>query len=247
MAMKAHRRSHDTARHELLGSPAHKHVSTGVVHHLRAEARICDSSLLLPTNISGTLDESYPSTVERRRRDLSSFWIRPKREDFSALGIEFRGATEIETHENKQGSICCDHFYIEFRVDFQSYGKAGNALFVTRWMDIGEGRDYDDHKFKIRFLSPWISPWNRVKADFGRGFQARFDLNAVRGERSVQESTSLRPEKKDVDISVREQNFVAMNGRLVLTPRYLVLRASEYERGEDSIYCMRSRYGEIFG
>ncbi|CZT49512.1 uncharacterized protein RSE6_10371 [Rhynchosporium secalis] len=148
---------------------------------------------------------------------------------------------------NKQGSICCDHFCIEFRVDFQSYGKAGNALFVTRWMDIGEGRDYDDHKFKIRFLSPWISPWNRVKADFGRGFQARFDLNAVRGERSVQESTSLRPEKKDVDISVREQNFVAMNGRLVLTPRYLVLRASEYERGEDAIYCMRSRYGEIFG
>jgi hypothetical protein len=40
---------------------------------------------------------------------------------------------------------------MEFRIDFKSYGNDGTALFVTRWLDSGEGIDaFGDVKWQSR-------------------------------------------------------------------------------------------------
>ena len=82
-------------------------------------------------------------------------------------GIQIPYADEIEGYENRQGILCCNYCYTEFRVDFKSYGKVGNAMFVTRWMDIGEGRDPSDHKFRSRLGRHRGKTWTQVT--FRRG------------------------------------------------------------------------------
>ncbi|PVH71882.1 hypothetical protein DL98DRAFT_353100, partial [Cadophora sp. DSE1049] len=69
---------------------------------------------------------------------------------FDHTRISLLPRTRPSNPRRLQGLICCDHCYTEFRVDFKSYGKAGNAMFLTRWMDLGEGRDFNDHKFRSR-------------------------------------------------------------------------------------------------
>jgi hypothetical protein len=95
-------------------------------------------------------------------------------------GIQIPHADEIEGYDNRQGIIYCEYCYTEFRVDFKSYGKAGNAMFITRWVDIGEGRDPSDHKFRSRLGGLKPKTWTKVA--FRRGsICAAFEQKAESG------------------------------------------------------------------
>lgn len=153
MAMKAHRQGHETSRFlSLLSSgPATSTPRLGFGEQRTAAVRIQDGSLLVR--------EQRMFMIPRFRKlplpkyayfDVCAhirFWTKT---DMYNFGIQIPYGDEIEGYENREGLLCCDYCYTEFRVDFKSYGKAGNAMFVTKWMDIGEGRDPSDHKFRTR-------------------------------------------------------------------------------------------------
>ncbi len=65
---------------------------------------------------------------------------------------------QLDTYEHQRGLVCCKHGYTEFRVDFKSYGKSGNAMFITKWIDLGTGQDQEDRKFKYRRMIRKIEP-----------------------------------------------------------------------------------------
>jgi hypothetical protein len=91
-------------------------------------------------------------------------------------GIRVPYADEIRGYKNRQGIIYCQYCYTEFRVNFESYGKAGNAIFITKRIDIGEGRDISDHKWRSRAGSYKEKTWTKVT--FNRGsICAAFEQN----------------------------------------------------------------------
>lgn len=81
-------------------------------------------------------------------------------------GILIPYSDEIQGYENKQGIIYCEHCYTEFQVDLKGYGRASNAMFVGRWMDIEEGRDPCDLKWRSRLGCP---AGTKEKVTFPRG------------------------------------------------------------------------------
>jgi hypothetical protein len=78
-------------------------------------------------------------------------------------GIDIPDSTTIKGWKNTQGVISCTACWMEFRIDFKSYGEDGNAMFVTRWLDLGEGSDpWNDKKWSsIDAMSTgdgWLEP-----------------------------------------------------------------------------------------
>jgi hypothetical protein len=89
-------------------------------------------------------------------------------------------SNKIASHKNDHGVMRCDNCYTEFRVDFKSYGSDYNAMFVTRWLDLGDGCDPTDVKWKSR-IRPGYMP---AKVKFQRGsicsrFEGRLDSEFV--------------------------------------------------------------------
>lgn len=154
MAMKTHRQGKDTtALLRLLSYRDTNRYLEGFVELYTAEARIRGGSLLVrdqkvfmvPTSQKIPLPW-YSSFSFCRHIPLIGM------ADLYWWGIRVPKAHEIDEYENEQGIIYCPHCRTEFRIDFKSYGKAGNALFVTRWIDFGQGqgRGADDIKRIIR-------------------------------------------------------------------------------------------------
>ncbi|EPE33159.1 hypothetical protein GLAREA_06171 [Glarea lozoyensis ATCC 20868] len=83
-------------------------------------------------------------------------------------GIKIPHKADIERHENEEGIIYCEYCYTEFQIDFKSYGEFGNAMFVTRWMDLGEGHNPNEYKWRSR-LTVFMQRIQR-KVAFERGF-----------------------------------------------------------------------------
>jgi hypothetical protein len=55
---------------------------------------------------------------------------------------------EPKDNQNGEGIMQCKYCLTEFRIDFKSFGGRGNAMFITRWQDLGEGRSPLDHKWQ---------------------------------------------------------------------------------------------------
>lgn len=50
-------------------------------------------------------------------------------------------------HRNWTGMIQCKHCHTDFRIDFKSMGKQCSAMFVTKWVDLGDCRSVQDEKW----------------------------------------------------------------------------------------------------
>jgi hypothetical protein len=169
MAMKAHRQGHDTANLiNLLSYGTMNFVRSGFIEQCSATVRIQDGSLLVREQRVFMI----PSSQKLPLPWHGGIDICPHIQFATMLGlykygIQIPHSDAIEGYENRQGIIYCEHCYTEFRVDFKGYGRAGNAMFVTRWMDIGEGRDPSDFKWRSRL---WYHTGTmRRKATFRRG------------------------------------------------------------------------------
>lgn len=172
MAMKSHRQGKDTTTLlRLLSYRNLEKYQIGFVELHTAEARICHGSICDSSNCDGSnwngsnCDGSLfvreqkvfmiPDTEKTPLPWCGGFGIcrhipLAEMTDLYLWGIRVPQVDEIDGYENKQGIIYCQHCHTEFRVDFKSYGKAGNALFITIWMDLGQGRDSNDFKRRIR-------------------------------------------------------------------------------------------------
>jgi hypothetical protein len=143
------------------------------------------------------------------------------------FGIHIPFAEDLmEKYANRQGIIYCEYCYTEFRVDFKSFGKEGNAMFVTRWMDIREGRDLLDRKWRSRHGKRW------TKVEFRRGFicaafeemadtEFKFDeLLTKQNEKDLCTKTPWPwPENIEVSYDNVRRYFAVRNGRFVYLPR----------------------------
>ncbi|KFY33403.1 hypothetical protein V494_07652 [Pseudogymnoascus sp. VKM F-4513 (FW-928)] len=167
MAMKAHRQGRPTTA--LLRLLSHKTIhdtSDAFVELRTSKARIRNGSLLLRDQrvfmFSAPLRP--PLTVDGRF-EFCRHNVFTNLDDLGFCRIHVPSPDEINDYVSKEGVIYCKYCHTEIRIDFKSYGKARTAMFVTRWMDVGEGRDVDDVKWKFRLASR--TEWEEVS--FARG------------------------------------------------------------------------------
>lgn len=164
MAMKAYRQGQDTS--SLLNLLSHKEIvaKSGYAQLTTSEARICYDTLLVrdqivfmlpsprftPASLSGTFGFCRHSTLDMLDRESDLEWI----------GITVPDAGEIGQYQNKEGHKSCGWCLTELQIDFKSCGKDYNAMFVTRWMDVGKGCDEKDPKWRGRWDHVWAgSGW----------------------------------------------------------------------------------------
>jgi hypothetical protein len=168
MAMKTYRQGHDTTNlinHLSYGTTTF--ARSGFVEQCSAIVRIQDGSLLMREQRVFMIPPSQKLPLPWH----GGIDICPHIQFATMLGLYKYGiqipySDTIQGYENRQGIIYCEHCYTEFRVDFKGYGRAGNAMFITRWMDIGEGRDLNDLKWKSRL---WYLTGTKKRVAFRRG------------------------------------------------------------------------------
>jgi hypothetical protein len=228
MTMKAYRQSHEmTQLLSLLSSGTKRSVEWGFVEQRTAAARIQDGSLLVREQRIFMV----PSSQEIPLPWCGGINICPHirfatMKSLHACGIQVPHANEIEGYENRQGLIYCDHCYTEFRVDFKSYGKAGNAMFLTRWMDLGEGRDLSDHKFRSRFTNIEEKTWTKVAfqrgsicASFEQKPESTFKFDSLLSQQDEEdlctESPWPWPEGTEVSFMGAKQYYVVRHGKFI--------------------------------
>ncbi|KFY23970.1 hypothetical protein V491_02335 [Pseudogymnoascus sp. VKM F-3775] len=143
--------------------------------------------------------------------------------DLYRWGIQVPGADElINGFENTQGIIYCQYCYSEFRVDFKGYGKAGNVLFITRWIDLGDGKEADDFKRRIRLYGSE----RRRRVTYQRGSiyaafeqqNAEFKFESTLTKQDEKELTTRCwpwPDYANVSAKEVEIGYVVRSGRLV--------------------------------
>ncbi|KAH7360436.1 hypothetical protein BKA65DRAFT_493125 [Rhexocercosporidium sp. MPI-PUGE-AT-0058] len=232
MAMKAYRQSRETTQLlRLLSCETKKLLDWGFVEQRTAEARIQDGSLLLreqrvfmvPSSEAIPLPWCGGINICPHIRFVTMRTLH-------VYGIQIPCASQIENFENRQGLICCNHCYTEFRVDFKSYGKAGNAMFLTRWMDLGEGRNFNDHKFRSRLSGIGETSWAKVAfprgsicASFEQKPEAAFKFDSLLSHQDEKDMCTEIiswpwPEGKKVSFIGVKQYYMVRNGSFVFLP-----------------------------
>ncbi|TAQ88925.1 hypothetical protein B7494_g2783 [Chlorociboria aeruginascens] len=233
MAMKAHRQGHDTANFtNLLSNREENPFRVGFRELHSATARIQDGSLLVRNQTVFMIPSSkklpLPWSIRIRICNHIRFGLPSQ---LYKDGIQIPHSDAIETYENKQGIIYCEHCHTEFRIDFKSYGEDGNAMFVTTWIDLGDGRDPDDFKWKSRvhycvegMKEKSNSPRGSIYAAFEQKVDSDFKCDSLL---TAQDEKYLRTKSRwswpeDIELSheerirqyhyVREGRFIRVDG-----------------------------------
>jgi hypothetical protein len=230
MAMKAYRQDYKTPELlHLLTQGTRSYFSQGFVEQYTATARIQDGSLLVREQKIFMVPSSmkFPVPCFGSMRVCSHIRL-VFIEDFFQFGIEIPYSNEINGYKNTQGIIYCQYCFTEFRVDFKSYGKAGNAMFITTWMDIGEGKDLNDHKFQSRIGRRYEIGDTYVNAHFPRGSicaafeqknEAEFEFDSLltQQDKKILSMKSPYPWPRNTDVSCvgATQYFIIRNGRMI--------------------------------
>lgn len=229
MAMKFHRQGRDTGQllYFLSYDPITKNRG-GFVEQCRATAQINDNSLLVREQRVFMVPSSQRIPVPWHGGiHICAHMHFPTILSLHMYGVvRIPQANELETFKNRRGLVCCKHCYTEFRVDFKSYGKSGNAMFITSWMDLGEGQDLNDMKFTCRRVSLKEETWTKVKfqagsicAAFEQKAASDFEFDSLLSTREEQslckESPLPWPENISVSCDRVERPFTLRSGRSV--------------------------------
>jgi hypothetical protein len=155
-------------------------------------------------------------------------------ESLYRAGLHIPRSDEVATHKNTHGIMCCDYCHTEFRVDFKSYGSAYNAMFVTRWLDLGDGCDPNDERWTRRM---WLwEPELPQKVQFQRGsicsrfegkpddefaFDAHMNIDEMLEVRSFRTRLFPKPYVSQLSFDGIERSYVVEQGRFVSTENNL--------------------------
>ena len=228
MVMKAHRQGHDTINliNHLSYGPMN-FVRSGFVEQCSATVRIQDGSLLVREQRVFMIPSSQKFPLPWHGGiDICPHIQFTTMLSLYRYGIQIPHSDEIRGHKNRQGIIYCKHCYTEFRVDFKGYGRDGNAMFITRWMDIGEGRDESDLKWRSRL---WYRAGTlRKTVTFRRGSicaafeqkadsEFRFDsLLTAQDEKDLRKKSPWPwPEKVELSYDRATRYFAVRRGKFV--------------------------------
>jgi hypothetical protein len=169
MAMKLHCQGLDCSKLlNLLSYKTKTHFRRGYVVQCTALAQIVDSSLIIREQRIFMMPPTQPIPWE------PDFIICPHFPFILVEGfkqywdiIQIAYWDESKDYQKEEGIIQCKYCMTEFRVDFKSFGEHGNAVFVTRWLDLGEGRSPMDHKWQSHV--GWPKRGDSLPVEFGRG------------------------------------------------------------------------------
>lgn len=237
MAMKTHRRGRDTS--PLLDLLSYKKIEScaGFTQLHISEARIRNDSLLIR-------DQKVFMLPASRKTPFTLFGefgfcrhcVLHSTDDLLRCGIYVPTVEEMDNYVSREGIIYCNYCHTELRIDFKSYGKAGNAMFVTRWMDIGEGRDVDDVKWRVRLGggNEWlwdeaIYPRGSICDAFEGGEDFEFDL--IMTKKDEMELFARRPlvalasERGQGKV---EPSHMIIDGRIVRVPSTEIGRCCDH-------------------
>ncbi len=209
MTMKRHRQGLDCSKLlNLLSYKTKTRFRHGYVEQCTALAKIVDGSLLVRVQRIFMIQTTQLTPVPWH----SDFAICPHFEFISMESFDRYSNTiqiaqwdEPKGHQNWEGIIQCKHCLTEFRIDFKNIGGRGNAMFVTRWKNLGEGRSPLDYKWQSHV--DWHKGRHWLPVEFDRGsicaafeqkehFKFEFDslLNAQNKKELYRNSPSWWPE-----------------------------------------------------
>ena len=222
MALKARRQGNDPA--DLLSLLSHKEMSYlwGFAKLCTTEARIFDGSLLVREQKVYMIPTTQPTPIPWYGAvGICRHVAIMEMSDLEWWGIRVPRGEEIHGFTNREGLISCKYCRTEFRVDFRSYGKVGNAMFVTRWMDYGEGGDEDDYRRRVRYGRgeyDEVVEYQRgsICAGFEKTLDFRFDetLTLEDVEKLCRKSPWPWPEVEK-DIPYGRPRYMVRDGRIV--------------------------------
>lgn len=69
-----------------------------------------------------------------------------------------------------EGGMQCKYCMTEFRIDYRMYEDQGTAMFITKWMDLGQGRSPMDWQWQSHISELWGDLCSRT---------ARFELGSI--------------------------------------------------------------------
>ncbi|TVY71491.1 hypothetical protein LSUE1_G008634 [Lachnellula suecica] len=229
MAMKAHRLRRDTTTLLTLLSSQTNDAREGYVEQRSIKVRIQNDSLLMRDQRVFMIPRSqqFPLPWDARF-DICAHYNLETVQSLYEHGVHIPHADEVEGYENSEGILYCVFCHTEFRVDFKSYGAAGNALFVTRWMDLGDGRHPKDPKYASRLKSRSYTPGSIV--NYRRGSicatfeqirdSSEFKIDSLLTQQNEKDLCTQSPSAwpKDIDLSRSTVNrrFKVEDGRFVL-------------------------------
>jgi hypothetical protein len=168
MTMKLYRQGLDYSRLlKLLSHQTQTYSKRGYVEHYTASSKIVAGSLFIRQQKRFTTTQRITTL-----RDIS-FVICPHTR-FSSLKVrnEYRDITNRTYWKESHGRLIkCKYCLTEFQIDFKEFRKQGNAIYFTKWQDLGQGVSPLDYKWQSH-VGESDRLWKRVKFDRGSIYTA---------------------------------------------------------------------------
>ena len=174
MAMKQYRNGSDPSiLLDLLSLKTITHLRSGFVKQQTAVAKIIDGRLFIREQKRFMIPATQPIPFPWE----ASFVICPH--------IKFRYIKDLERYfgnikaeewrlwkdrPNREKLGQCKYCWSEYRFDFQQFGARGNAMYVTKWVDIGQGSSEFKYKSHVSHID--VMPWPKITFDAGSIFAA---------------------------------------------------------------------------
>ena len=172
MTMKLYRQGSDYSKLlKLLSHQSRAYVdsSYSTIEKRSASSKIADGSLFIREQRRFIMPPIQPITISENiilticRHILFSSWGYYGHRDIMDI-VRWR---ESRSYQNGNRLIKCKYCFTEFRTDFKELGKRGNALYVTKWQDLGHG------------LSPLDPKWQSHISEYRLCKRVRFKLGSI--------------------------------------------------------------------
>jgi hypothetical protein len=148
---------------DLLSLKTATHCRYGYVAQERAVAKIVDGRLLIREQkrfmIPTTQPIPFPWDASFVICRHITFWsIRHLNRYLTSIRVpEWKIQTQ---HSDLERIVQCKYCWSEYRIDFKKFGKRGNAMYVTKWLDLGHGPL--EYKCRSHLSNADCLPWRRV-------------------------------------------------------------------------------------
>jgi hypothetical protein len=153
------------------------HYRDGYVKHHTALARIVHGSMIVREQKIVMVPLAKPSLTQGIQRvtvcpHISLIWNQESRGLHDIVKRVKSLRWDVPRIEwNCQGLVTrCPHCPTEFSLEFEQFGEKAEALFVTKWLDLGQGRSPMDYKWQSHLTCSEERLWQSIELDRGSGY-----------------------------------------------------------------------------
>ncbi|EPE35435.1 hypothetical protein GLAREA_11134 [Glarea lozoyensis ATCC 20868] len=216
MTMKLHSQGLDNGKHLGVLSSREEFASYGHRQRRTSMVKVRNGVLLFREQKVFLVPTSWPLPIPNKyhiyppRLAVCPHYNFQTMKSIHKAGIHIPYSKGLQNYQNKQGIVSCDYCHTEFRVDFKSCEHC-NAMIITRWLDLGDGKDPKDLK------------WLRHFQNSSKGTKVVFQRGAISAAFEQDQSEFVCD--KDLDTEGLQRRFCKNPGNPPKGPR---IRASEY-------------------